>query len=241
MRIAVMTDVHANLPALQVALRGIGEQGCDIIYHSGDAIGIGPYPAECVDLLLNTRGMRCLMGNHDAWFAFGLPDPWPYDPEGLVHQHWVHGLLDPALRAVVATWPAVMEEAPDNIGVTLLHYALKDAPGRFAPIVVDPGPADLDLLFTPYASSRLLFYGHHHPFSDLTGRVRYINPGSLGCHTAPLARYTLLETLPNGRYTLEHRAAPYDATPLLAEMDRRRVPGRDFIRRVFLRQDEGTA
>jgi predicted phosphodiesterase len=237
MRIAVMTDVHANLPALQAALRDIGEQGCDEIYHTGDAIGIGPYPAECLDVLLTTRTMRCVLGNHDAWFALGLPDPWPYVSGELVHQRWVHAQLDPALRAVVATWPLSVEEAPDGVGVTFLHYAPTEEPGRFVPIIQDPRPEDLNRLFARY-SSPLLFYGHHHPFSDLTGRLRYVNPGSLGCHTAPLARYTLLETRPDGRFILEHRAVLYDAAPLFVEMERRQVPERDFIHQVFLRQDQ---
>ncbi len=54
MKIAVLTDVHGNLPALQAALRGIRREGCDAIFHTGDSIGIGPYPAECLELLLNT-------------------------------------------------------------------------------------------------------------------------------------------------------------------------------------------
>ncbi len=233
-----MTDVHANLPALRAALRDIEGHGCDLIYHTGDAIGIGPYPAECLDLLLTTKRMRCVLRNHDAWFAFGLPDALQYSAEALIHERWVHEQIDPTLRAAVATWPTVCEEMPDGVGVTFLHYTPTDATGTFAPIVLNPGPKDLDLLFASYAA-RLVFYGHHHPFSDLTGRARYVNPGSLGCHTAPLARYALLETQPDGDYVLTHHAVPYDATPLFAEMERRRVPGRDSIRQVFLRQDQG--
>ena len=51
MKIAVLTDVHGNLPALQATLRGIRREGCDAIFHTGDSIGIGPYPAECLDLI----------------------------------------------------------------------------------------------------------------------------------------------------------------------------------------------
>ena len=47
MRIAVITDVHANLPALEAAVGAIHACGCDAIVHTGDAIAIGPYPAEC--------------------------------------------------------------------------------------------------------------------------------------------------------------------------------------------------
>lgn len=41
-RIAVIADVHANLPALEAALAAIGALGCDAIVHTGDAVGIGP-------------------------------------------------------------------------------------------------------------------------------------------------------------------------------------------------------
>ena len=75
MKIAVVTDVHGNLPALQAALSAISQEDCDAIYHTGDCIGIGPYPAECLDLILNTPRLFPVMGNHDAWFAHGLPDP----------------------------------------------------------------------------------------------------------------------------------------------------------------------
>jgi predicted phosphodiesterase len=58
MRIVVMTDSHANLPALQAALKDIRGNGYDVIVHTGDAVAIGPYPAECLDLLFNTRDLR---------------------------------------------------------------------------------------------------------------------------------------------------------------------------------------
>ena len=103
-RVAVCTDAHANLPALRAALTAIDRLGVDAIYHTGDLIGIGPYPAECLDLLLRRADARCLMGNHDAWFAFGLPAPRPpWMSEGeWEHQQWVHAQLDASLRATVA-------------------------------------------------------------------------------------------------------------------------------------------
>jgi predicted phosphodiesterase len=76
-KIAVMTDVHANLPALQAALSAIKREGYDLLVHTGDAIAIGPYPAEAVDLLLSIPDSILVMGNHDAWFADGLFDPRP--------------------------------------------------------------------------------------------------------------------------------------------------------------------
>jgi predicted phosphodiesterase len=234
MRIVVITDVHANLPALRAALQDINKRGYDTIYHTGDALGIGPYQAECLDLLLSTPRMRFVMGNHDAWFAFGLPDPWPHDPGELVHQRWVHAQLSSELRVVVAQWPSVIQEMlGDGPAMAFLHYAPQGAPGNFAKIIHEPTPKDLDRLFAPYPAD-IVCYDHHHPFSDMMGQRRYVNPGSLGCHSRPLARYALLESGKDGTYMLEHHAVPCDHAPLLAEMERRQVPERELICRVFL-------
>ncbi len=237
MKVAVLTDAHANLPALEATLSAIQDAQCGAIYHTGDVIGIGPFPAECLDRLLATPHIHLLMGNHDAWFAFGLPRPrptWMSDGE-VAHQQWVHAQLDPSLRSVVAGWPYIVQEEWEGVRVTLLHYALDDTQRDFVPIVRDPTPADLDRIFASYQSD-IVFYGHHHPASDLRGHGRYMNPGSLGCCTRPVARFAILECT-DGAYTLEHHEVPYDDTSLFLEMERRQVPERDFICRVFFSRD----
>jgi predicted phosphodiesterase len=233
-RIAVITDVHANLPALQAALREIEAAGCDAIYCTGDVIGIGPYPAECLDLILNIPHLIPIMGNHDDWFADGLPEaPQPIlDAVELAHHRWVHAQLDPTLRAAVAQWPYAVQTTFDDVPVAFLHYALTASGREFQKVIRSPTPADLDQLFAP-TTARVVFYGHHHPFSDLTGAARYVNPGALGCHTAALARYSMLETLPGGQYTIAHHAVPYDDAPLFAEFERRHVPDVAFLRTAF--------
>jgi predicted phosphodiesterase len=77
MKIAVIADAHANLPALEAALKAIGEEKCDAIFHVGDAIAIGPYPAECVDLLLSTPNLKSVTGNHEQYYVKGIPTPRP--------------------------------------------------------------------------------------------------------------------------------------------------------------------
>ncbi len=68
---AIMTDVHGNLPALEAAVKVIDSEHCDAIFHLGDAVGIGPFPAESLELLLSLPNFRSVMGNHDAWFVRG--------------------------------------------------------------------------------------------------------------------------------------------------------------------------
>lgn len=233
MRFIVITDVHANLPALDAALRAIHREGYDLLIHTGDAIGTGPFPAECLDRLRHTPRIRFVMGNHDAWFAGGLPHPAPPEmsPEEVHHHHWTHAQLDPDLRAEVAAWPFRTEVGAHGFTATFQHYALDRSGRDWVPIIREPTPADLDRLFGADPGS-LVFYGHHHPAADATGRARYINPGSLGCHVRPEARYTVVEFPPAGP-VVRHEAVPYDDGELRAAFVARDVPARAQLSRLF--------
>ena len=233
MKIAVVTDVHGNFPALKATLRAISREGCNAIYHTGDCIGIGPYPAECLDSILNTPRLFPVMGNHDAWFAYGLPDPqpsWMSDGE-VIHQQWVHSCLDSSLRTVVGEWPYLIQEVFEDIRVSFLHYGLTETGRNFAKIRQTPESADLDEMYGSL-NSDLVFYGHNHTDSDMVSKARYVNPGSLGCHTEPVARFAVL-VCREKRYELEVRSISYDDGALFREFEKRKVPEREFIVRAF--------
>lgn len=244
-RIAIITDVHANVPALTAALDAIAALGCDRIVHVGDAIGIGPFPAETLSLLLAQPQIRFVMGNHDAWFAHGVPDPRPswMSAGERAHHAWTHAALDrhdPALRAAVRRWPWQLDEVVNGVRLRWRHYA--PAPGGgtdFAAIVHDPDPATLDRLFLsePGDAPDILFFGHHHPTMDRVGvsGVRFCNPGALGCgHDAEgTARFAVLAVEPDGRWAVTHHQAPYDLEPVLRALEERAVPDRDLIRQAF--------
>jgi hypothetical protein len=148
------------------------------------------------------------------------------------HQQWTNSLLGPHLRAAVGQWQYLLEQEIEGVRLTFLHYALASSGSGFAPIIQQATTEELDTLFTGY-DSHLIFYGHHHPFSDLQGRARYINPGSLGCYTKAEARYTLV-TLQHGHCYIEHRSIPYDDAALFEAFQTRNVPEREFICRTFL-------
>ena len=73
MRLALISDIHANLEAIEAVLADIKGQDVDEIYCLGDVIGYGPNPRECIDLVMEHCGI-CLLGNHDQGALF--------DPDG---------------------------------------------------------------------------------------------------------------------------------------------------------------
>jgi len=70
MTYAVISDIHANLRALEAVLRDLDAQGVDEIYCLGDVVGYGPDPTECVDLV-RERARRTVKGNHDEALVHG--------------------------------------------------------------------------------------------------------------------------------------------------------------------------
>jgi predicted phosphodiesterase len=64
MRILVLSDIHANLTALEAVLGAAGET--DAVWCLGDIIGYGPDPNECVERVRSLRNLTCLLGNHDS-------------------------------------------------------------------------------------------------------------------------------------------------------------------------------
>jgi predicted phosphodiesterase len=64
MKLAILSDVHANLEALQATLRAISVQAVDRIVCLGDIVGYNASPAECIELM-RKRGPLCVVGNHD--------------------------------------------------------------------------------------------------------------------------------------------------------------------------------
>ena len=89
----------------------------------------------------------------------------------------------------------------------------------------------LDEVFAPYPTP-LVFYGHHHPFSDVQGRGRCINPGSLGCAPVAEARYCCLD-IADGQATVAHCRVHYDDAALYRAFEARDVPERTFIYHAF--------
>lgn len=233
MRLIVFSDVHANLPALKAIHSAIQADGYDLAIHTGDVLAIGPSPAECLDLLLNLPRVRLIMGNHDAYFAFGIPQPLPaYISEGeYQHQLWTHRQLDPRLSPVVAEWPYLIEQDFEDVATTFFHYEINETGDDFVPVIRRPSAKDLDQLFA-HRRSKLLFFGHDHDASDIAGRIRYVNPGSAGCFSGAVARYAVVD-YSKGSYSIEYREAAYDDAELYREFEQRHVPERNFIYQTF--------
>ena len=90
--VALLADIHANMPALEAVMSQLAAEGVNHILVAGDIVGYGPHPAECIDAL-RAAGAVCLRGNHDHAVGSGqLPDT--LHGSRMISLKWTSDILD---------------------------------------------------------------------------------------------------------------------------------------------------
>ena len=197
MTVALLSDIHANLVALEAVLHDL--PAVDALWVMGDTVGYGPDPADTL-ALLRERGATLVAGNHDRAVGTG---------EGLElfnsaartaalrHREW----LGAADRDFLAALPLTL----DVSGYALCHGSPRDPLWEY---VFDARTAGLAMADTPATRCCV---GHTHvpaTFRTSDGKLM-INPGSVGQPRDgdPRASYALLAV---GAGTLDFRRVQYD-------------------------------
>jgi putative phosphoesterase len=115
MRIAIFSDIHANLPALEAALERAAAMRVDEIYCLGDIVGYGGNPNECVDLVRDNSSW-CVAGNHDR-AAVEPRKASTFSESAREVAEWTNETLTPANRKFLQSLPLSVEIGP----CTLVH------------------------------------------------------------------------------------------------------------------------
>lgn len=172
MRVGVISDVHANLQALEASLAALAADGVDAFACLGDLVGYGPRPNECVARIAEL-GAVCVVGNHDL-VAIGREPLERCGPLARRTLDWTSGVLDGASRQFLAGLPV---EARAH-GLVLTHGAPGD-PWRYLRTEADAAEALDGLAGT--GDERWLLVGHtHQPLEVSAGDRRLLNPGAVG-------------------------------------------------------------
>jgi predicted phosphodiesterase len=149
-KVAVISDVHANVPALEAVLAAIDAEGADELWCLGDLTGYGAGPACCIELVLD-RAAVCLAGNHDM-VVTGEIDISAFSSDARTAVEWTMGVLDPeALRRLGELRPAGARH-----GVELYHGSIRDPVWEY---VIDNRTAAICL---EQQGSALSMVGHSH-------------------------------------------------------------------------------
>jgi putative phosphoesterase len=171
--IGIISDVHANLEALQAVFAGL--ERADSIYCVGDVVGYGPDPNECCELLRD-RGVRCVRGNHDHICAT-LKDVGPCSSLARHSFRWTHERLTEANRQWLRGLPLCIEAD----GMTLVHGAPGTPRDMLNAYVFEQHytKGSYRKLLDRVSGPRLVL-GHTHLPMCYGTRARILNPGSVG-------------------------------------------------------------
>src|SRR3954447_25664370 len=101
MRIAVISDVHGNLHALEAVLTSLEDDGTDALWCLGDLVGYGPHPNRCTTAIA-ARADLCLAGNHDL-AALGKVAIEEFSPDAAASAEWTRGVLTDETRSFLET------------------------------------------------------------------------------------------------------------------------------------------
>jgi len=223
MRIAVLSDVHANLIALDAVLADAGS--IDAVWHLGDIVGYGPDP-DGVVARLHSIGATGVRGNHDAAAVGGREIEW-FNPEARRAMEWTREVISADTRS----WLAALPERRTDGDFSLVHGSPRDPTWEYilsAPVA----RASLAVLATRHG-----LHGHTHvpmawrsegswveavdPRSvailELDERPTLLNPGSVGQPRDgdPRASWALLDT---SEATIAWRRVDYDIPTVQEQM-----------------------
>src|SRR5690349_14152952 len=180
--VAVITDIHANLPALERALARIEKLGIERIYCGGDLVGYGPHPNE-VCALIERRGIPTIYGNYDYAIGRDLEDCGcayvdQHDRElGQQSVDWTLAHTSSEAKAFMRRLPFDLRFTVGDAGVHLVH----GSPRKVNEYLFEEKPARLYERLARAEDARTLVFGHtHKPWIHAFGGVLFVNCGSVG-------------------------------------------------------------
>jgi predicted phosphodiesterase len=221
MRYALISDIHANLPALAAVLEDIEPREVDAIYHLGDLVGYAPWPNEVV-ALLRSREISGIAGNYDSTVGTDYKhcgckyeDP---RQEELSHVSfaWTKEHCSSETKQYLAALPFRMDLKPlgghaAGPTIMLVHgtptlntlYWTEDRPDSFCTQMANIAGAK---------AGDVLCFGHTHlPWTRTVDGIRFVNTGSVGRPKDGEARagYVLL-TIDGTKVDVEFIRVEYD-------------------------------
>lgn len=149
MRILVISDIHANLNALETVLETAGDY--EAVWCLGDVVGYGPDPNECIARVMELPGIVWVLGNHDA-AVIGEIESESFNPDARISIEWTRDTITPENRRLMSELPKKLV-----IGdVTLVHGSPRDPTYEY---LLDRYTATISFA---YFNTPFCFFGHTH-------------------------------------------------------------------------------
>lgn len=241
MKIAVLSDIHANLQALEAVMEDIKQLGCEKILCLGDLVMAGPNPKEVLEFVQNQSDWEIIQGNTDKMigefdlqFVNTMKIKFPVMANALLDDIKI---LNDKDKEYLKKLPAQKELNLEGVKILMVHGSprlnnediLPDMPlNKIEEIIKD-------------TDANLIFCGHTHvPCGYQTStKQTVVNVGSIGRPMTknPDACYVIAD-LKNGEFSIEHRYVDYDRKTAANTMIARKFEGADKLAEMILHPTE---
>lgn len=247
MRVAIFSDIHGNLIALDAVLQDIQARGgVEEYWVLGDLAALGYDPAGVLERVYALPNVHITRGNTDRYLvtdARPLPSAQDLATEPNIFPRFIQirenfAWTVGALRGT--DWLAQLETLPLEHRVVLPDgtrvLGVHASPGTDDGAGIHPNLSQAELrAAVTGADAGLIFVGHTHWAMDITvDGTRIVNLGSVSLPPAPdlTAKYVLLEYDAQG-YRVQARRVEYDLDAVIAAVERTRNPAREFMLQSF--------
>jgi len=169
--LALIYDVHGNLPALEAVLADAWDAGADRLVLGGDYALFGPFPAETVSALEDVQGATWIRGNVDRWTAH---------PEQAPDDEFVPAAIEACREALSAESVVQLDALPEQLVIEGTRYCHASPVSDMRSFFPEPTDDEDELL--DGIDDRRVVFGHTHlQFRRVRpDGVELINPGSVG-------------------------------------------------------------
>lgn len=237
MKIAVLSDIHGNMQALERVLEDIKANDCDKVFCLGDLAMAGPEPQKVIDFVEKQSNWTVIQGNTDKMIA-------DFTPEILKNTEKAfpvmgHALADDVLflsddaKNFLKNLSPQKELNVDGVKVLLVH----GSPRRNNEDILPDMPLEKVEEIIEGTDADLIFCGHTHVPAgyQTTKKQTVVNVGSVGRPMTPDAKscYCIAE-FNNGEFTLEHRLLDYNREEAAKIMQSRAFDGADKLAQMIL-------
>ncbi len=224
--VALIGDVHANLPALEAVLEHARQQGAQQIWNIGDFVGYNAFPEEVVQLLRQRADVTSIIGNYDLKALRGEEKLRKLlkkkDPRKVTAFIWAYQQLSESSREYLRGLPMQRDLIVEGWHVLLAH----GSPASVDEHLMRDTPEERMRELAAMTTAEIVIIGHsHQPFTRLVGETLFINTGSVGRTDDgdPRAAYALL-TLAPGQRDCRHFRVAYDVERAAAAITARGQP-----------------
>jgi putative phosphoesterase len=224
MKIALLGDIHANLPALEAVLEHANRQGVQARWNIGDFVGYGAFPEEVVQLI-QQENIPSIAGIMTKVLRFPKKQvKWQASkrPEKYFAFQWAYENLSENSLQYLKALPAELRLQVEGWNVLLTH----GSPASIEEPLTPETPLARLLELAKLAAADLVICGHsHQPFTRQAGDAWFINTGSIGRPDDgdPRAGYAVLELTPE-TIQVQHFRLEYDIHRAAAEARQRGLP-----------------